>query len=244
MDQADFYDLIPAYALDALDPAERQQFEARLATDPEAQRLLAEYRRAADALVLTVPARTAPTHLTGDLRARLAAERPTSAPSAPRPLLARRVRWMAPALAAVLAVALGIVLLLSAPGARVSPETLFTELVTRDEVRRVDLVAHEVAPNIYGELVAMPDGQSAVIKIDCLPPLPPEQTYELWVQMGDQIISGGTFEAASDDAPTFVIVPLENPLAMYRGFFASIEPQGGSPLGDRQTGPNVFTVQL
>src|SRR5205085_5277677 len=76
MDRNILLDLIPAYALGALDPDERAEVEAFLATDDEARTLLAEYQAVTDAIVLTAPARRPPAHLNADLRQRLAASRP------------------------------------------------------------------------------------------------------------------------------------------------------------------------
>jgi len=75
MDRNDLLDLIPAYALGALDAEERAAVETLLATDAEAQQLLAEYQGVAETLMLTAPARPAPAHLQADLKARLAAQR-------------------------------------------------------------------------------------------------------------------------------------------------------------------------
>ena len=84
MDKQALLDLIPAYAIDALDPDERALVEAQLQTDPEARRLLDDYRTVGDALVLAVPAIPAPAHLGDNLRRRMAASRarPALRPSA------------------------------------------------------------------------------------------------------------------------------------------------------------------
>jgi len=53
MDSQDMKDLAAAYALGALDPAEARSFEAFLATSPEAQREVAEFREVATLLATT-----------------------------------------------------------------------------------------------------------------------------------------------------------------------------------------------
>src|SRR5690349_9153281 len=119
MNRETFLDLIPAYALGALDADEREAFETMLANDAEAQKLLAEYQGFTDLLVLTTPAQPAPAHLKDDLRKRLTEQRKTSKPvpeiitlpKSPQPVPVRRSnRTMAGllALAAMLAVVFGV----------------------------------------------------------------------------------------------------------------------------------------
>src|SRR5689334_9916746 len=116
MDRNILLDLIPAYALGALDPAELAEVERSLASDPEAQRLLADYQQVADLLLLTIPARRAPVALADDLRLRLKTEprltanvTPATATVSPQ----RRIlhpAWLIPlaAAAALLILALGL----------------------------------------------------------------------------------------------------------------------------------------
>ncbi|MEP6988838.1 MAG: hypothetical protein ABI970_24770, partial [Chloroflexota bacterium] len=107
MDRNELLDLIPAYALEALEPDEKQQVEALLKTDVEAQQLLAEYQDITNNLILATPARRAPVHLQDDLRKRLAANRPVqAAPStAVRPARRRASIWL-PLLAAAAVIVL------------------------------------------------------------------------------------------------------------------------------------------
>ncbi|MEP0763458.1 MAG: hypothetical protein HRF48_12060, partial [Chloroflexota bacterium] len=89
--------MIPAYALNALDPDEARVLEAWLPTDPEGQALLVEYRALAGQLYVLAPPRPAPAHLGADLRARLAAGREQRAQPASRALVRRRAArlWLA-----------------------------------------------------------------------------------------------------------------------------------------------------
>lgn len=84
MDRQTLLDLIPAYALGALDAEEYTAVAVLLETDTEARRILAEYQAIADHLTLATPARRAPAHLQDDLRRRLAAQRQPSV-AAPAP---------------------------------------------------------------------------------------------------------------------------------------------------------------
>src|SRR5215207_10893992 len=75
MDRDTLLDLIPAYALDALDDDERQQVAALLETDAEARQLLQDYRAVADVLPLMVSVREVPASTRTGLQQRLAERR-------------------------------------------------------------------------------------------------------------------------------------------------------------------------
>ena len=95
------------------------------------------------------------------------------------------------------------------------------------------------------QLVASPDGDEAVIRVEQLPTLPGDQAFQLWlVDAAGTVTSGGVFNRQGDADATFIRVPLEQPLDAYQRFGVSIEPAGGSPFPDRPTGPRVFSVQL
>ena len=66
-----------------------------------------------------------------------------------------------------------------------------------------------------------------------LPPLPLEQSYELWAFVGDQPVPAGTFDAKADGATVIPISKQENLGEAPVKFAVSIEPKGGvaSPTG-------------
>jgi len=243
MNRDDFLDLIPAYALGALDDDERAAFEARLLADLEAQRLLDEYRAVADALVLLTPAQPAPPGLADDLRRRLAAQRsaPEPQPASTRTALPRRILALAAALALVFG-ALWLALNGGRAGETMPPDQMFSELLARPDAVRVALVSAAPFEDVYGELIAVPDGGYAVIKVDCLPQLEAGQAFQLWLTMAEGVVvSGGMFYADPDSETTYVPVTFSQPLARYRRLAVSIEPQTGSA---RPAGPPVFAVPL
>ena len=101
--------LIPAYAIGALDEQERIDFEAWLQTDPEAQAILADYQIVADHLVALAPLRPAPAHLQADLRQRLTAG---SGDARSQRVLRRGILWIVAAAAVLLlAAVLGAIVL-------------------------------------------------------------------------------------------------------------------------------------
>ncbi len=252
MDRETLLDLIPAYALGALDAKEKQLLQELLEHDSDAQALLAEYQEITDLLALAVPARSAPGHLQADLRQRLAKQRPVEAAPplpapplevVPRPATSALRRWLP--LVAALAVVFGAVLLINLlPGTAPSGEVIFTQLAARNDVIRVALVPGEDMTQLEGELVATPDGSQAVIAVNNLPRLSENETYQLWLAMPDGVISGGLFQGSGEGTATYIVVPITRPVSEYNGFGVSREAAGGSSFPDRPEGTGVFRVPL
>ncbi len=240
MDRETLLDLIPAYALGALDPEERAAFERALAADPEAQQRLAEYQAVAEALPLAAPARLAPAHLQADLRRRLAASRPRRRFAPTWRLSARG--WALAAVGAAALVAIAAAVLLLQPQGDAAAQ-LYARIAAQPDVRRVALTP--AMPDVTGgELLMTADGQQAVIRVDRLPILGEEQTFQLWLVDAAGARSGGLFRYDRAAGPFYIIVPLEKPASAYEAFGVSLEPAGGSPLADGPSGPRVFRVNL
>jgi len=256
MTREEFLDLIPAYALDALDPGELADFEALLAQDAEAKRLLVEYEAVAAALAFEAPARPAPDHLEANLRQRLAARyaAPEAGWTAAGPRPAQRPTWqqivlpLATTLAAVLVLAVGVLAVLrnaSRSGGLVTGEAerAYLLLDSRADASRFSLEAGEVTDRVSGELVAAADGAQAVIAVSGLPSLTPEQTFQLWLRGADETVQSGGLFRASGAAMTYVMVPLQGRrLADLASVGVSLEPAGGSPYADKPSGPRVFLI--
>lgn len=249
MDRETFLDLIPAYALGALDEDERAAFEALLGQDAEAQALLAEYEAVAQALPLTASFHAAPAHLGDDLRRRVAASRAATNAAAPQAAAKKSLlygRWLLAA--AVLFVILGVSVVFAlrqqAATQEVCPETqsLYQQIVSSQNSLRVPLNVAEEFDGVWGDLFADPDLNAAILHVKDLPTLDETQTYQLWLAGAGPTVSGGLFNGAGTD--TCIVVPLEAPLAQYTGFGVSLEQAGGSPDPNRRTGPRVFNVRL
>jgi anti-sigma-K factor RskA len=251
MDKATLLDLIPAYALGALDTEEHAAVESLLAADAEAQALLAEYQATADLIVLTTPARRAPAHLTADLRQRLAASRPPAAPPAPvEPPLSilpptNQRNWLPLALgmAAAVAIVLAGVLLLMRGTAPNPAAELYAQIVAQADVRRTP-VQGMAAATATGEMVATADGTKAVIKVSQLSPLAADKTFQLWLIDDSGPRSGGLFVFDKPDTANYIVVPLDKPVSGYKSFAVSIEPKGGSPNPKAPSGDVAFGVNV
>jgi len=246
MDRNTLLDLIPAYALGALDPDERAEVEAFLATDAEAQKLLAEYQALTDAIVLTTPARRAPAHLNADLRQRLAGTRsqttqPVTSPAKPAPR--RMQRWMpyVVAAAAVLVIAVAAIIL-RRPLPPDDPAQRYEWIMAQADRRTIPITPAN--SNSEGELVLTSDGRYGVIEVSQLPTIQTNQTFQLWLVDDGGAHSGGLLQFAQPQGQNFIIVPLEKPVDAYKGFGVSIEPAGGSPKADGPSGPRVFGITV
>lgn len=244
MNRETFLDLLPAYALGALDADEKSEVEAQLANDTEAQALLAEYQVLTQSLVLTAPAREAPPHLSDDLRQRLASRGTHEAAVSPRPQWWRRWLAVAAILAVVFGITWGLTLLQPPASGSADGEVLYTQLNQLENTMRIALTARDNFEQVTGELVADPYTNRAVIHVYGLPELTEAQTYQLWLNGPGGVVSGGLFQPQPSGTATNIVLPLEADFAEYNSFGVSLEPAGGSPLGNRRSGPGVFGVSL
>lgn len=241
-------DLIPAYALGALDDAERDELEDWLKHDPEAQAVLVEYRAVAGHLVGLVPLRRAPDHLAGDLRQRLASTRGgTTSPEPARRVFKRRWVWAAAAAALLAAVVLGIVLTPSDPpeDPAARADALYDRLVAQPGSSLYLVEAGEVNAAVSGDIVISADGKQAVLCMRGLPEITEEQAFQMWlIDASGARTSGGVFQGLGAHEDFYIEVPLDQPDITYQAVGVSLEPAGGSPYADRPSGPRVLSVKL
>jgi anti-sigma-K factor RskA len=240
-------DLIPAYALDALDEDERAELETWLEDDQEAQAILADYHAVADHLLTLVPLRPAPDHLQADLRLRLAASPRQTIPTRRVVLSKRQMVWVVAAAALLVVAILGVlsVTLRSVDEANPTPAELYAQLVAQASSNRYTVVAGEVDASVSGNMVVSSDGKQAILCIWYLPAITSDQIFQMWlIDTNDVRVSGGLFQADHSQKAVYIQVPLEQPVSAYKGVGVSLEPAGGSPYTDRPTGPRVLSVPL
>jgi anti-sigma-K factor RskA len=243
-DRPDVRDLLPAYALDAVDEAERSAVERLLETDAGARRELDEYR---DVVAAFAVESAPPPGLRDVVLARVAAT-PRPAPGAdPRPgptgeteqvagagagavvvdlasaRRARRRRWtgLAAAVAAVVAVAV--------------PTTVAVR-ATQEQSRlqeQADAIAQMLedpdATILHGEVTG--GGQASVLaaggdlyfRASDLPDAGDDRDYQLWVVEDDgEVVSAGVLDV--DDGRTSRLLQDEPGV----GLAVTVEPAGGS----------------
>lgn len=239
----DYYrELLGAYALDALEPAERRELEEHLATCPECREELAMLRAATLALPLAAEEREPAT----DLRARIVAmasadgssvsstttttpasdHKPAGVVSEPavlRPRWQRVLPWAAAAVFLLFALAmLGWNLSLR----QSNPSTSQLAAIT----------GTSAAPNARGQITYLKDRQVMILTVRDLPALKAGDVYQIWLIQGKTPVPVGVFDQTSAQYAISA-----NP-GRYQALAVTIEP---GPLGSpTPTGAKVVVAPL
>lgn len=253
-----YLDSIPAYVLGALDAAETAELERHLEDScRECDAEMLRCTRDLEALVET----TAPVAPAETTRARLLAEVSRSA----RPAAATPGRqWQRAAAAAVVALlawsavsqvglrrrvdelaalrqvdSAELVRLESAldrARQRLDRYALASRIAASPDLETVRLAGLEAAPDASAQaLIAGPDAR-AVFYASNLEPNASGKTYQLWVIVGGEPVSAGTFDVDADGSGSLVIETLDSPAAI-EAWAVTLEPAGGVP---QPTGPMVL----
>lgn len=219
---SDIHALSGAYAVDALDDDEREQFERHLATCETCTAEVASLQEAAAVLAETTVTAPSP-----DLRARVLAEIGTVRPLPPAvqphdELAQRRRRRRLPtflaAAAAVIAIGAGAVVV---------------QQVTDDGATdRFSAVAD--APDAHSYRVQVGDATAvmtvskkrneAYVQTTDMPPAPTDKQYVLWLQHGETLTQAGVMPAGEDNK-----VMLSGDAATANGAAISVEDDGPAP---------------
>ncbi len=239
-------DLLPAYALGALDEPERAIVQSHLDRNPELRAEAARYGNVLHGLAVCVPQRTPPAALKTALMAQ-----------AQRAAASRRVSWwdrlldgfLAPAFAIRAAFAMLILVagLFAAQAVRLNVQVahLEREVKERDRLVRilstgseqVRLNGTERSPGALATVRFNPGERWAALQASNLPRLPESHIYQLWlVNDAGERWSGATFNT-DETGSTTTLVWCPTPMDKIVRFGVSIEPAGGST---KPTGPNVL----
>jgi anti-sigma-K factor RskA len=231
--RGDAWDLIPAYALDAVDDLDRRAVERLLDADPDARRALDEYR---DVVAAFAVEQTPPTSARDAVLARVAATPQATAPpgsetsaggpagtsGGPATARARR-RWglVAAAAAAVLAVAVPTTVAVRATQeqARLQEQADVVAQMLTDPTATI--LRGDVSGG--GEASVLRAGDDYLFRATDLPGAGDDRDYQLWV-VGDDggVTSAGLLDARDGTAERLVQdVPGV-------GLAVSVEPEGGS----------------
>lgn len=205
-------DLIAPVALGAADPQEIARVEAHAAECAVCREELASLRSAAGVLAVAVPQREPSPDLKASLMKTVraeAAERADAADAAAGPerptARARRSPfgwlrlhpWPVVAVVASLAAALLVWNVALQAGSDGSKATTIAITGTAD------------APGVTGNIVYVPDEDTAVVKLSRLPQLDPEDAYQLWVIRDGVPRSAGLFESTGPSEAQTVATGLE-----------------------------------
>ena len=219
------HELTAGYALDALEPEERQAYEAHLEGCEQCREELAAFLQTTEALAVAAsgPAPSA------ELRERILAGA-RQEPQVVVPLEPRR-RRTAPVLAAAAAVAAVVALALGLWAAGLSSDLDETRAALERERAAAAVLADPAARSVAlqpgattnGRLVVDADG-NAVLVVNDLGPAPAGQTYQLWiVPHGGEAASAGLSQG-SDGVD---VIPVEGTVDEGEVVAVTIEKAGG-----------------
>lgn len=245
-------ELLPAYALGALDGDDLRELEAHLAGGcEECRRQLALWQGELEALAAGVEP-VAPSDVTRAKVLRLAGGAETEPAAPPR----RTPWWMTAAAAVLLALALWGLLGqarmerevrgLEAERDRLSRQVSGLEQqvgLARDEARRAQQALQVLAapgvqsvvlaglgpsPGAKGRTYVNPSTRDALFYAFDLPSLPADKTYELWFIAAGKPVAAGTFEVDPRGTGT-VRVERVTDARQIQAWAVTIEPRGGVP---------------
>jgi negative regulator of sigma E activity len=248
-------DLLGAFALGAVDPEEAATVRAHLATCAECQAEMSELWLAVDSLPGMIEPMEPPPALRDRIAAAVMAEAAATAPAPPAPSAApapEPVPTIAPvppgpepvwkpasfwSQATPWAAAAAILLLLSA-GLLVWNLRLQAQIqqATAPVAETIALAPTDAAPESRGEVTYLPQDDLFILDVRDLPPLEPDQVYEVWLIGAEGPVPAGVFDQPTDQHAIVADRDLYDTLAI------TAEP---GPLGtEAPTGEIVATASL
>ena len=229
MADGELHDQLAAYALDALDDDERNEFEAHLAACDACRAELADFRETAGMLAYAAEGPAPPDALRERVLEEARHERPQQRVVVLRPRRALRVSAVAAAAAVAAAIGLGV-------WAATLSSSLDAERSARaDEARAAAILADAGVTRLRlgarAEVVRTPNGD-AVMVVRNVPSAPAGKTYEAWVIDAGRPVKAGLFEGGRQE-----IVLLQQRVRQGSVVAVTLEPEGGS---DQPTGDILF----
>jgi anti-sigma-K factor RskA len=227
MTHQDFKDALPAFALDALDPAERAAVAAHLLTCAECEAELAALYRVADGIGLEAQPVVPPALLRSRVLAGIGGDKEVAVPPAAPATASRTWRtWALPvALAASVAVAAFALYQTSLARTELEPLRRMERVLGAADLVRADLVGQGSAAEASARALWSPS-EGLVFTAANLPPLPLDRVYQLWTIRGSQPTSAGLLARGADGSVTFVRDA--EAAGPPDAFGVTIEPAGGS----------------
>jgi anti-sigma-K factor RskA len=245
-------ELVAVAALDALDGADRDEFERHLLSGC----VRCEHARAAWRRDLTLLARaTAPAAPDPGVAVRL---RGAIAGAETPPLPTRRralSTWLAVAASLVL-LALGADDLIRRRAlvgaarenallaererhaeASLAEKVMRVRFLEDPDVQAILLTGMGPQPGARGKVIYSPKARRALFVSAGLEPLPSDRQYELWFLAGGKPIAAGTFDARASVPSIFESVPVPAGVPAVEKFAVTIEPRGGMA---QPTGPMIL----
>jgi anti-sigma-K factor RskA len=209
MEHTEIHELSAAYALDALEPEQRAEFEDHLLRCAECRETVSLFQETAAALAFGVEASPPSAALGRRIIEQARRERSNVVPMRPR--------WVFPATATVAAVAACAAIALG----------VWTAILNNRLDARPEAVALE---GTNGSLIVSPAGEATLL-VDELDSAPPGKTYEAWVIQNGDPLPAGTFAGGGRIA--FVLtrkVPAGAVIAVTLERAGGVQKPTGSPL--------------
>jgi anti-sigma-K factor RskA len=246
-DHAQYVELLPLYAVGALDPGEERDMEAHLRSCAECQSELASFRGDAALLALSAVGPAPPQRARQRLLAAVANE-PRKQAGRPAMIIGTlRPHWLtfAPMAAAVLLAIFSLMLWRAESRLQIRLEQAQAELrdtqqqlqkdeelvalLNSPESMRVTLVAAKTPAQPQAKTVYSPKMGRLLLVAGNLQPLPQNKVYELWLlpMNGEAPMPAGTFRTDAQGNATMDHQMPETGIAA-KGFAITMEPEGGS----------------
>jgi anti-sigma-K factor RskA len=230
-------DLIPAYALSALDETEALAVQAHLETCARCQAEVEAYEEVAGLLPLAAPRSAPPAHLKDAILNSLEpAGKPRMTPAQPSALAWLSAFFHQPGRVWAL-VSLLAVLALAASNLALWQEVQRLQSTQAQALQVVVLDGTDLVPQATGSMVIGRDGLVGTLVVDGLPPLDENHEYQLWFVEDGKRTSGGLF-SVSDEGYGSLYIHAPQPVRSLSGLGVTVEPAGGSPgpTGDKVLG--------
>ena len=224
----DHRELTAAYALDALDPRERERYEGHLATCEECREELASFWAVSGALAHAAGGPPPPPALRKRILEQARAERPNVVPFRRRSVFSPG--FAAAAAAAVLALGLGLW------GSSLARELDDVRSARDSDRQAIEIISDSRARKVpfagaEGHLILASTGRAAVV-LSGLAPAPQGKTYELWVVEDGISHRAGLFEGGNK-----MVLALQRTVPKRSKVAVTLEVEGGV---DAPTGPPLF----
>jgi anti-sigma-K factor RskA len=228
-------DMLPAYALGALERVEEGQAESHLASCDRCTRALGEYRPVVNALANSVPMMQPSDDLKVRTMRRAMSEKRlwAAVEPSPRSRLPDLRPWFAPALAGAALVAAIITFGFAAwqtsqLGRQVQAQKDLMTVVAYAQGTVQIVQGTNKAPDAVGRLYFDPDSPVAALVAVNMPPLGSNRIYEVWLTTADgSKASGGLFRTDSE-GNGWILVRARQHLGSYVQVGVTDEPAGGS----------------
>jgi anti-sigma factor RsiW len=234
--EAGIHELTAGYALDALDPDERRAYEAHLAECPRCREELKSFWRTTEALAVAATGPEPSAGLRDRILERARAEREVVVPLESRRRRAVPVLGAAAAIAAVVALAIGLWAVqlsgdLDDTRSALERERAAAAVLADPDARSVALESGQ------GRLVVASDGRAALV-LEGLDPAPDGKTYEMWILAGSTPERAGLFPGSDSRE----IVALDGVVDAGDVVAVTIEDAGG--VDAPTTDPVVATMPV